>query len=145
MAQRISDHQFEQFLGEKRLMGSECHACGSLFVPPRARCSRCQGTDMQWVKMSGRGRLAAFTCIAIGPPSMVEEGYDRNNPYCSGVVELEEGPRMVARIDGVDAKHPESIRIGTSLRTRYLERGGDQGIVLTFSPAEEVDRMELGD
>jgi uncharacterized OB-fold protein len=135
VAQLISDHQFEQFLGEQRLMGSECSSCGSLFVPPRARCSKCQGTGMQWAEMSGKGRLAAFTCIAIGPPSMVEEGYDRNNPYCTGVIELEEGPRMVARIDGVDPQKPETIKIGTSLMMKYLDRVSDQGTVLAFSPA----------
>lgn len=135
MAQLISDHQFEQFLGEQRLMGSKCNSCGSLFVPPCPRCRKCHGTEMEWTEMSGKGRLAAFTCIAIGPPSMVQEGYDRNNPYCSGVVELDEGPRMVARIDGVDPKNPESIKIGSSLMMKYLDRGGDQGTVLAFAPA----------
>lgn len=135
MAQLISDHQFEQFLREERLMGSECSSCGSLFVPPRARCSKCQGTGMQWSEMSGKGRLAAFTCIAIGPPSMIEEGYDRNNPYCTGVIELQEGPRMVARIDGVDAQKPETIKIGTSLIMKYLKRTGNQETILAFAPA----------
>ena len=134
MAQLISDHQFEQFLREKRLMGSECSSCGSLFLPPRARCNKCQGTGMQWAEMSGKGRLAAFTCIAIGPPSMVEEGYDRNHPYCTGVIELEEGPRMVARIDGVDAQKPETIKIGTSLTMKFLQRTADQETVLAFAP-----------
>ena len=85
--------------------------------------------------MSGKGRLAAFTCIAIGPPSMVEEGYDRNHPYCTGVIELDEGPRMVARIDGVDAQNPETIKIGTSLMMKYLKRTADQETVLVFVPA----------
>ncbi len=134
MAQLISDHQFEQFLQEKRLMGSECSSCGSLFLPPRARCNQCQGTGMQWAEMSGKGRLAAFTCIAIGPPFMVEEGYDRNHPYCTGVIELEEGPRMVARIDGVDAQKPETIKIGTSLMMKFLQRTADQETVLAFAP-----------
>ena len=90
---------------------------------------------MQWSEMSGKGRLAAFTCLAIGPPSMTEEGYDRNNPYCTGVIELEEGPRMVARIDGVDAQKPETIKIGTSLIMKYLKRTGNQETILAFAPA----------
>jgi len=45
---------------------------------------------MQWVEMKGKGKLAAFTCIAVGPPAMIKEGYDRMHPYISGVVELEE-------------------------------------------------------
>ena len=135
MSRIFSDHEFEQFLGQEKLMGSRCGSCGSLFVPSRAVCVHCHGTGMEWTQMSGKGRLVAFTCIAIGPPSMVQEGYDRNNPYCSGVVELEEGPRVVARIEGVDARNPQSIRIGTSLSAAYLHRDDDQGTALVFTPA----------
>ncbi|NWG03502.1 MAG: hypothetical protein HXY44_11670 [Syntrophaceae bacterium] len=35
---------------------------------------------------------------------MVKEGYDRNNPYIVGVVELEEGVMALVRIIGMDAK-----------------------------------------
>ena len=51
--------------------------------------------------MKGAGRLVALTSISIGPPAMQMEGFNRNNPYCTGVVELDEGPRVVARIEDV--------------------------------------------
>jgi uncharacterized OB-fold protein len=91
---------------------------------------------MEWAEMSGRGRLAAFTCIAIGPPFMVEEGYGRRNPYCSGVVELEEGVRVVARIEEVDTNQPEKIRIGTPLKVEFLHRGEGENLrtFLAFRP-----------
>ena len=91
--QPINDYQFEQFLEEDKLMGARCLGCGALFVPPRAICTKCHGSEMKWVETKGEGQLVAFTCISIGPPAMIEEGYDRNNPYCSGAVELAEGPR----------------------------------------------------
>ena len=73
--------------------------------------------------MKGNGKLAAFTSITIGPPFMIEEGFDRKNPYCVGVVELDEGVRIDARIEGVDAKNPESIKVGIPLSVKYLHRG----------------------
>ena len=87
--------------------------------------------------MKGEGKLAAFTCIAIGPPSMMAEGYDRNNPYCSGVVELEEGPRVDARIEGMDTKKPDEIKVGTPLKVTYLHRGEGESLktYLAFEPA----------
>ncbi len=132
----MSDYEFEQFLNEEKLMGSRCIACGALFVPPRAVCITCYRSEMEWAEMRGIGKLAAFTCIAIGPPSMIEEGYDRNNPYCSGVIELAEGPRVVARIEGVDALNPENIKIGTPLKMRFLHRGVGENLktVLAFTP-----------
>ena len=135
-ARPISDYWFEQFLNEEKLMGSKCTECGALFAPPRSLCIQCHGAQMEWAEMQGTGKLIAFTCIFIGPPAMLEEGYDRNHPYCTGVIELDESPRVVARIEGVDALNPESIRIGTPLRVKFLHRdaGENRTTVLAFEP-----------
>jgi uncharacterized OB-fold protein len=87
--------------------------------------------------MKGNGRLAAFTCIAIGPPFMIKEGYDRKHPYVSGVVELEEEVKVVARIEGVDGNKPETIRIGTPLKVEFLHRGEGENPMtfLAFRPS----------
>jgi uncharacterized OB-fold protein len=132
----FNDISYEKFLGEEKLMGSRCQKCGALYVPPRSICIKCYGTGMEWVETRGRGKLAAFTCIAIGPPFMVKEGYDRQHPYVSGVVELEEGVRVVARIEGVDGNKPETIRISTPLQAEFLHRGEGENSTtfLAFRP-----------
>ena len=59
--------------------------------------------------------------------AMIEAGYDRENPYCVGIVELEDGSRISAQILGVDAAQPERIAIGTLLKVSFIERGtGEQ-------------------
>ena len=133
----FNDISYERFLNEGKLMGSRCNNCGSLFVPPRTICIKCSGTDMEWIEMKGKGKLAAFTCIAIGPPLMAKEGYDRQHPYVSGVVELEEGVRVVARIEGVDGSKPETIKIGTPLKVEFLHRGEGENSTtfLAFRPS----------
>ena len=132
----FSDISYEQFLNEEKLMGSRCKKCGALYTPPRPICIKCYSTDMEWVEMEEKGRLAAFTCIAVGPPFMIEEGYDRKHPYVSGVVELEEGARVVARIEGVDGNKPETIKIGTPLQVEFLHRGEGENLrtFLAFRP-----------
>jgi uncharacterized OB-fold protein len=91
---------------------------------------------MEWVEIKGKGRIAAFTCIAIGPPFMIKEGYDRKHPYVCGVVELDEGVRVVARIEGVDGTRPETIKIGAPVKIEFLDRGGDEDSTtfLAFRP-----------
>ena len=133
----FNDIYYERFLSEEKLMGSRCQKCGALFVPPRSICIKCHGTEMEWVGMKGKGKLAAFTCIAIGPPFMIKEGYDRQHPYVSGVVELEEGVRVVARIEGVDGSKPETITIGTPLKVEFLHRGEGENLTtfLAFRPS----------
>ena len=41
---------------------------------------------------------------------MGEKGYGRDNPCCSGIVTLEEGPRISAHILGVDGNNPQDIK-----------------------------------
>lgn len=132
----FSDISYEEFLNEEKLMGSKCEKCGALSVPPRPICIKCYGNEMDWVEMKGKGKLAAFTSIAVGPPFMIEEGYDREHHYCSGVVELEEGVRIVARIEGVDTSMPETIKIGTPLTVQFLHRGEGEKMrtFLAFKP-----------
>jgi len=133
----FNDISYRQFLNEEKLMGSRCKKCHALFLPPRPICIKCHGTEMEWVEIEGRGELRAFTCIAIGPPFMIEEGFNRKNPYCSGVVELKEGVRADARIEGVDTHAPEKIQIGMPLNVKFLHRQkeGIENTYLAFEPA----------
>jgi hypothetical protein len=134
--QPISAISFNQFLNEEKLMGSRCKKCGALFSPPRPICIKCYSNEMDWVELKGKGKLATFTCIYVGPPWMVEQGYDRQHPYCSGVVELEEGVKIDARIEGVDASKPETIKIGMPLEIEFLHRGEGEEMrtFLAFKP-----------
>jgi uncharacterized OB-fold protein len=68
---------------------------------------------------------------------MIAEGYNRKNPYVSGVVELEEGARVDARIDEVDGNDPESIKVGMPLTVKFLHRKGEEGLrtTLAFKPS----------
>lgn len=133
----ISPISFHQYLNEGKLMGSKCKKCGKLYSPPRPICLSCRGTEMEWVQLKGDGKLATYTCIHVGPPWMVEQGYDREHPYCSGVVDLEEGVKIDARIEGVNASKPESIKLGMPLIVQFLHRseGEKMQTFLAFKPA----------
>ena len=65
---------------------------------------------------------------------MIAQGFDRNNPYCTGIVELDEGVKISARILGVDAGRPETIQIGAPLTIEFVQTGEGEGLttVLAF-------------
>jgi uncharacterized OB-fold protein len=119
----FTGQSFYQYLEEKRLMGSRCRSCGALHLPPRALCPTCYGEEMAWEEMGGKGKLVAFTTVHIAPTAMIEAGYDRKNPYCTGIVQLEGGPSISAQIIGLDAARPEELQIGMPLRLAFVQRG----------------------
>jgi len=114
---------FDNFCQEKKIMGARCKQCGSLMLPPRPMCRKCQSADLEWQEIKGKGKLISFTIIGVGPTPMINEGYDRKNPYCSGVVELEAGPRICTQVMDVDAAHPENIKVNLPLVADFIERG----------------------
>jgi uncharacterized protein len=132
---------FQAHLNQQRLVAARCTHCGSRFLPPRPLCSNCFHHQMEWQALSGAGHLTGFTTIHIGLPAMIAEGYNAQNPYCSGVVRLEEGPAVSAQIMGVDSTRPETIRVGMPLRAVFIPRGpGAQApIYLAFVPADGDD------
>jgi uncharacterized OB-fold protein len=122
-ANDFSSATFYSLLAEHKLVGTRCGSCGALYLPPRPLCTACYSDDMAWSEFSGKGKLLAFTTIHIAPTAMIAAGYGRDNPYCTGIVQLEEGPAISAQILGVDATHPEQIAIGTPLQVAFVERG----------------------
>ncbi|MBK9781859.1 MAG: Zn-ribbon domain-containing OB-fold protein [Anaerolineales bacterium] len=114
---------FNQYLAEHKLMTVKCMKCGGVYAPPRAICPKCHSEEMEWVEASGKGKLAGFTIIYSGPTFMVEQGFDKKNPYVSGIVELEEGTFISARITGLDMSKPAEIKVGTPLNVDFVEFG----------------------
>ena len=123
----FSVKSFYDFLVKRKLMGSRCSKCNTLFVPPRPLCPRCGSVKLSWVELSGKGKLATFTVVHVGPAELASE-----TPYVVGVVELDEGPKVSSRITGVDANKPESIRIMIPMAVDFIIKG--EKAVLGFHP-----------
>jgi uncharacterized OB-fold protein len=89
-----------------------CNGCGALIQPPSPRCALCGGFDIGYVVASGLGRLYSFA--VVHQPQVPGFRY----PLAVGLIELDEGPRMVADLVGVQ---PEQLRIGMRLDVDWLD------------------------
>ncbi|MBC8332302.1 MAG: Zn-ribbon domain-containing OB-fold protein [Anaerolineae bacterium] len=130
----ITQTTYQQQLADGKLMASHCPACNASYLPPRPMCPQCFGAQMEWREMPTHGKLAAFTVVHIAPTAMIEAGYGRDNPYCSGIVELENGLKISAQITGVDVSQPELIQIGSAVQAEFLQR--EAGAFLAFEVIE---------
>ena len=76
------------------LVMPRCKTCDHLFFYPRSECPRCLSANLEWVRVSGRGRLHSFT-IVQQPANAAFRG---DVPYVYAVVQLDEGPRLVSNV-----------------------------------------------
>ncbi|MDZ7843412.1 MAG: Zn-ribbon domain-containing OB-fold protein [Anaerolineales bacterium] len=133
---KFTAHNFQQFLDEGKLMACRCPACQAIYLPVRALCPKCFQPDLDWIELSGRGKLSAYTSVYIGPTFMNEEGFGRDKPYLTGIVELEEGPNISARLIGLDPGNPAEVKIGTPLFFMVVKigEGENERAQLAFQP-----------
>jgi uncharacterized OB-fold protein len=95
----------------------ECLSCRRFYFYPRDHCPVCLGGDVRWRAVSGRGFLHTYV-IAHHPAP----GFEADAPYVIAVVELEEGPRMMANIVGIEPD-PALLELDMPLEVVFTERG----------------------
>lgn len=109
--------------GELRLQ--RCASCDAHYFPPRPFCPDCLSDDVTWEPVSGRGTLHTYVINHRPAP-----GFEA--PYAIAVVQLDEGPRMMSNIVGVD-QTPEALVLDMPLEVTFEERGDVQ--LPLFRPA----------
>lgn len=128
---------FRKALQDQQLLGARCLDCGFLSVPQRKICPNCLSVNVEGSVLSGSGKLAAFTVIYVPSLMMAEAGYNAKNPYCVGIVKLDEGPSVSAQILDLDLSQPDNIKIGTPLTMTTVARteGENENLFLAFKPS----------
>ncbi len=114
---------------EGKLMIPKCRACQKPFLYPRAVCPFCASRDIEWIQASGRGRLYSFE-IAY---QILNKAFKVKTPVVLAMVELEEGPRMLTNLVGIEPD-PQKIRCEMPVEVVF-EKLTDQITLPMFQPA----------
>ena len=101
---------------ERRLVIRKCKGCGQLHFMPRHLCPHCWSEDLEWVDAQGTGTVHSFTVIRRAS----DPAFAPLVPYALALIELEEGPRMMANIVGPDAI---AVKIGDRVQVTFEDRG----------------------
>ncbi|MGH9090908.1 MAG: bifunctional MaoC family dehydratase N-terminal/OB-fold nucleic acid binding domain-containing protein [Acidimicrobiales bacterium] len=108
-----------------RLLAQRCTACGTLRHPPLPACGTCRSFEWEAVELSGRGELFSF--VVVHYPRVSAFDY----PLPVGLVALEEGTRLVADLEGLDAGE---WRIGMPVEVGFVDVDEDLTLPV-FRPA----------
>ena len=112
---------YRRYLERGKLGFQHCEDCSSAVFYPRVLCPFCGVASLLWETSSGRGTVYATTTV-----------YRRDaEPYNVALVDLDEGFRMMSRVEEVPA---EEVEIG--MKVTFAVRTGDDGPVALFEPEE---------
>ena len=110
---------FWEAAADGRLLVQRCTTCGHHQLYPRPFCMACDSTDLTWVETPGLGTV--YSCVTVHLP--VRD--DMPPPYTVGLVEIDEGPRLLAQV-------PAVATIGVRVVARWHRPDGDARPLLSF-------------
>ncbi|GGP22527.1 hypothetical protein GCM10007981_18950 [Thermocladium modestius] len=67
--------RFFDGLQEGKVYFTKCIKCGAKYFPPQADCPACGSSEMEWIPITGRGKLVALTIINVKPSSFSGPDY----------------------------------------------------------------------
>jgi len=103
-----------------------CNDCSRFYFYPRFFCPRCFGTNVEWRRASGRGKLHTYMINHRAPPNFEPEA-----PYAIAVIELDEGVRMMSNIHGIE-NTPEKLVLDMPLRVVFEEINSGGGVKVPY-------------
>jgi len=89
---------------------TRCEACASAHLPLRPLCPACGSTRVGTASSAGRGSIYSVTVQRRRPAPEVPV------PNVLALVDLDEGFRMLSRIEGAD---PDAVSIGAAVEVRF--------------------------
>jgi uncharacterized OB-fold protein len=101
----VPDADSEPYLDALRrheLVLQHCTSCGRVRFPPMPACPWCGATTAEWRPVSGRGHVYSW----VGVQRALTPDFEPEVPYTIATVELVEGARTFARLDGPEPRAP---------------------------------------
>ena len=108
---------YRRHLENGKLGYQRCADCSAAVFYPRVLCPVCGSGALEWLESSGRGTVYATTAV---------HGRDRD-PRNVVLVDLDEGFRMMSRIEDVPA---QEVEIGTRVRFEVRQDEEDEPLAV---------------
>ena len=92
-----------------------CVCSSEPFFYPRLHCPKTNSDKVEWFQASGRGTLYSYMINYRPAP-----GFEADAPYAIAIIELEEGPRMMGNIVGIE-NTPENLVLDMPLKVTFTD------------------------
>ncbi len=112
-----------------RIIAGKCTNCSIIVYPQRLVCKCCGGKNFDLMPLSGLGELYTYSVLhGGGAPSEFDYEQKMTGDVLCGIVDLFEGPRVMARLADIDSSQ---LKIGLKLEA-VIRRLYDQEGILRY-------------
>ena len=115
--QSLSAH-FTDGLQSHVIRYQRCNACGHAQTLARYACQRCGSEKLDWHDSAGLATVRARTVVSRAP----SDEFRALAPYTLVIVELDEGPRLMANVLGAK---PGDVAIGMRVKVCFEQASED--------------------
>jgi len=123
----VETQPFWDYCKKHELRMQKCSQCGFIRYPPSNVCPNCHSLEeAEWAKLSGRGKVYSFVIFHY----TYDKAFANEIPYAVASIELEEGPRMMSNITGINL---EEIKVDMPVEV-YFEDITDEFALPKFKP-----------
>lgn len=117
---------------ERKLLIRKCLACDGMHFLPRLLCPECWSDRLEWIEAEGSGVVHSVSVVRRAS----DPAFASRVPYVLALIELKEGPRMLANILGDGAL---CTVIGDAVTLTFEERGGEGALLPQFMLATSAE------
>jgi uncharacterized OB-fold protein len=114
------ESDYFRHVAEGRFMLLRSRETGRYIYYPRVAEPLTGCTDLEWVPASGKGVVYSTSVMRQRDPA---------NNYNVVLIDLEEGPRMMSRVEGIA---PDAVKIGMNVLAKIVPENG--GSLVVFFP-----------
>ncbi len=107
----VETQDFWDATAEGRFLLRRCNTCEAVIWYPRSHCPICMSTDVSWIDAAGTGVVYSFSITRAASGT-----WKGALPYVLALVELDEGPRILTNIVGIDV---DDVRIGMAVKVVF--------------------------
>ena len=114
----------------RRILGVKCPKCGKVYVPPRVVCSPCFVKTGEFIPVSDRGTVMAFTVVTV-PYTNPNTGEPKKLPYTCAYIKLDgSDSNLMHCLEELDEK---KLRTGMRVQAIFNDiRTGDHFTDIKF-------------
>ena len=98
---------YQEALKAGKFLIQKCDRCGAHIHYPRLLCPSCGSDKISQIEASGGGTVYSTSVVRQRP--------ERGGDYNLALIDLDEGPRLMSRVEGIE---PAEVTIGLKVKAK---------------------------